>query len=207
MDRLEAESRIREVQRIMERTTLYTLLPGPPAIVGGVLALIGCVVSYLFVNSLDFAEAVRLPLETQLNLFLMWAVIGAAAVATEILWTRAASRKLGITPLTRPARFAAYSLSPSVFVACVLTLVFVTDDRIGYIAPVWMMCYGTGVYAAGLFSVRLPRMLGLLFIVTGAVGLLALREYGIALTALSFGLYHIAFGVALMRRSRRTVEA
>ena len=31
------------------------------------------------------------------------------------------------------------------------------------IAPVWMMCYGTGVYAAGLFSVRLPRLLGLAF--------------------------------------------
>ena len=28
-----------------------------------------------------------------------------------------------------------------------------------YIAPIWMMCYGTGVYAAGLFSVRLPRLL------------------------------------------------
>ena len=73
--------------------------------------------------------------------------------------------------MARPARFAAFSLSPSVIVAMVLTLKLLLDGHIRYIAPIWMMCYGTGVYAAGLFSLRLPRLLGLAFITTGAVGL------------------------------------
>ncbi len=42
MDFDEAKARMREIQRIMETATLYTLLPGTAAIVGGVLVLLGC---------------------------------------------------------------------------------------------------------------------------------------------------------------------
>ena len=58
----DAQARIQEVQRIMERTTLYTLLPGTPAVIGGALALVGCAVSYAILKSADFAEAADLPL-------------------------------------------------------------------------------------------------------------------------------------------------
>jgi hypothetical protein len=91
-----------------------------------------------------------------------------------------------------------------VIVAVVITAKLLIDHRIEYVAPVWMMCYGTGLYAAGLFSVRLPRALGLAFIATGALALLALPEFGILLTGISFGLYHVAFGVAVLRRSSGT---
>ena len=37
MNHEEAQVRMNEVQRIMERTTLYTLLPGASAIIGGIL--------------------------------------------------------------------------------------------------------------------------------------------------------------------------
>jgi hypothetical protein len=110
--------------------------------------------------------------------------------------------------MARPARFAALSLSPSLLIAAVYTLKVLTDPepQVGSVAPMWMMCYGTGVYAAGLFSVRLPRMLGLAFIVTGAAGLLWFSPYGLALAALSFGLLHVLFGIAVAARTRRNGE-
>ena len=37
----EARERMREIQRIMETATLFTLLPGTAAIVGGLLVLAG----------------------------------------------------------------------------------------------------------------------------------------------------------------------
>ena len=92
-------------------------------------------------------------------------------------------------------------------VAVVLTAKFLVDCQMQYITPVWMMCYGTGVYAAGLFSVRLPRLLGLAFIGLGAVGLLHFQEYGVVLGAASFGLLHVAFGLVVLARSRRGGEA
>jgi len=65
---------------------------------------------------------------------------------------------------------------------------------------VWMMCYGTGVYCAGLFSVRAPRVLGAAFVLTGAIALLGLPDFDILLTALSFGVYHIVFGLVIVRK-------
>jgi len=201
MNRDEAEKRVREVHRIMERTTLYTLLPGVPAIVGGVLALAGCVVSVVMMHSLDFGEALGLSMGGQVGLCVMWAAIGIVAVAQEVWWTARAARRLGVSPTARPARFAAFSLSPSVIVAVVLTWQLASDGYLGYVVPVWMMCYGTGVYAAGLFSVRLPRVLGLAFIIAGAAGLLFFADYGVLLAGLSFGVLHIVFGLVIHLRS------
>jgi hypothetical protein len=187
----------------MERTTLHTLLPGTPAVVGGLLALTGCAVSWFLIRSLDFKDLLNLSPNGQIGFCAMWVLIGIVAVAQEILWTRHAAKKQGVSPMARPARFAALSLSPSLIVAVVLSLKFLLEHEPRYIVPAWIMCYGTGLYAAGLFSVRLPRLLGLAFIVTGAVGLLWFAEYGVVLAALSFGFLHLAFGTAILLKTRR----
>jgi len=206
MNRDEAQARVREVQRIMERTTLYTLLPGTPALVGGALALIGCAVTFLFTRSLDFQDVLFQTMPVQIGLAVMWVVIAVAAISQEIVWTRRAARKQEISPMARPALFAVISLSPGVIVAMVLTLKFVWELRLEYIVPVWAMCYGTALYAAGLFSVRLPRLLGLAFIVIGALGLLVFEKYGLATAAVSFGLLHIVFGAMVLSRTQRESE-
>ena len=59
MDADEAASRMQEIQRIMERATLLTLLPGTPAVIGGLMVLAGCAVSYAMFRSLDFAAILR----------------------------------------------------------------------------------------------------------------------------------------------------
>ena len=104
-------------------------------------------------------------------------------------------------------RVAAFSLTPSVVVAMVLTFKFLIRlepqaEEIQYIVPVWMMLYGTGVYTAGLFSIRAPRILGKAFIAAGAVSISFLQPYGVITTALAFGLFHIAFGLYVMSKRR-----
>ena len=207
MKREDAQARIQEVQRIMERTTLYTRLPGASAVIGGVLALVGCGVSGLILRSPDFARAADLTRVGQIGLWAMWALIGIAAVAQEVVLTTRAAKSQGQPPMDRPARLTTYSLTPSVLVALVLTIEFLLEGHLQYLAPVWMMCYGTGIYAAGLFSIRLPRLLGLAFIGMGAVGLLCFPGYGVALVACSFGLLHIVFGLLVIQRSRQGTEA
>ena len=72
MDTDEAQARMQEIQRIMERATLFTLLPGTPAIVGGLLVLAGCAVSYAMFRSLDFAEMLHLSVGRQVAFCVMW---------------------------------------------------------------------------------------------------------------------------------------
>ena len=61
----EAQARMQEIQRIMERATLFTLLPGTAAVVGGLLVLAGCAVSYAMFRSLDFAAILHLSFASQ----------------------------------------------------------------------------------------------------------------------------------------------
>jgi hypothetical protein len=208
MDRDEAQVRMREIQRIMERATLCTLLPGTAAVVGGLLVLAGCGASYGMFRSLDFADMLTLPLGGQAAFCLMWFAIGALGVVIEVVLTARAAKRQDISPTVRSARVAALSMTPSVVVAMVLTLKFLIPieprpEEIQYIAPVWMMLYGTGVYTAGLFSIRPPRVLGLAFIAMGVPALLFFQEYGVVAAALSFGLLHIVFGLYILRRQRR----
>lgn len=208
MDRDEARARMEEIQRIMERATLWTLLPGTAAVVGGLLVLVGCAASYWMFRSLDFAAIINMSLSAQVAFCVMWFAIGVAGVIVEVVLTARAAKRQGLSPKVRSARVAAFSLTPSVVVAAVLTLKFLMPaeprpEEIQYIVPVWMMLYGTGVYTAGLFSIRPPRILGLTFIAMGVVALLGFQQYGVVSAALSFGLLHIVFGIYILRKQRQ----
>jgi hypothetical protein len=211
MDHDEAQARMAEIQRIMERATLFTLLPGTAAVVGGLMVLGGCAVSCAMFHSLDFADLLGVPIGKQGVFCVMWFVIGIAGIVLEVLLTTRAAAKQQLVPRDRPLRVAAFSLTPSVIVAMVLTLKFLsripqpTADEIRYIVPVWMMLYGTGVYTAGLFSIQPPRLLGLTFIAMGILSLMWFPQYGVVAAALSFGLLHIVFGTYILHKQRQTV--
>ena len=227
MDANEAQSRMQEIQRIMERATLFTLLPGAPAVIGGLMVLAGCGVSYAMFRSLDFADILHLSVNGQIAFCVMWFLIGLIGVLLEVVLTTRAAARQQLVPADRPMRVAAFSLTPSVVVAMVLTVKFLlpvdpmVGDAIGrfhfnigrepkaeeiqYIVPVWMMLYGTGVYTAGLFSIRPPRILGLVFLGMGVVALLCFPQYGLVFAALSFGLLHVLFGFYVLHKQRQAV--
>ena len=209
-----ALDRLAEIQRIAETTTLYTMLPGPAAIIGGALVFMGCAVSFLMIQSVDFAQLMDYSTGYRVLFLGMWTTIGAIAVGQEMIFANRDARRKGIALYGRPGKLSALSLTPNIFIAIVLTIqLFIDADSetagrfVRYITPIWMMCYGTGVYAAGLFSVRLPRLLGLGFIVMGAAGLLFFARYGLILVALSFGLLHIIFGMAIIGRTKQNQES
>jgi membrane-associated HD superfamily phosphohydrolase len=209
MDVDEAQARMQEIQRIMERATLFTLLPGMAAVIGGVLVLAGCAVSYAMFRSLDFAGILHLSFASQAAFCAMWFVIGVIGVLLEVILTTRAAARQQLVPANRPMRVAAFSLTPSVVVAMVLTFKFLIRvepraEEIQYIVPVWMMLYGTGVYTAGLFSIRPPRILGLAFLASGIVALLCFPGYGVVSAALSFGLLHVVFGLYILQKQRQT---
>jgi hypothetical protein len=215
MNQDEAQARMQEIQRIMERATLWTILPGISAVIGGLMVLGGCVVSlFMFraINSptfsqIDFASLLDLSLNAQIAFCVLWFLIGTGGFILEIHFAQLQAQKQGISTKERSARLVFLSLTPSVVVAAVLTLKFLVAlelraQEIQYIVPVWMMLYGTGVYTAGLFSVRAPRILGIVFIGAGVLSLLFLQQYGIITAALSFGVFHIVFGLYVMGKQK-----
>lgn len=203
---------MREIQRIMERATLWTILPGWSAVIGGLLVWVGCIVSYSMIRSLDFAEILSMSLGRQTTFCVMWFAIGVGAIVIDVVITARAAKAKGLSATIRSARVSAFSLTPPVVAAMALTFKFLVQvepraEEIQYIVPIWMMLYGAGVYTAGLFSVRAPRILGIIFLVAGVIALLAFPEYGLVTAALSFGLLHLLFGsYILCQRRKEEVE-
>ena len=92
MDVDEVQARMQEIQRIMECATLFTLLPGTPAVVGGLLVLAGCAVSYAMFRSLDFADILHLSFGGQVAFCVMWFAIGVIGVLLEVILTTVRGR-------------------------------------------------------------------------------------------------------------------
>jgi len=215
MDHDEAQERMLEIQRIMERATLWTILPGMAAVIGGAIVVLGCIVSFLVFRSvensafspIDFAAMLELSISAQYAFCAMWFLIGVGGILVEVHLAQKHAKRQGISPTGRSAKLAFFSLTPSVVVAMVMTVKFLMPAEplareVQYIVPVWMMLYGTGIYTAGLFSIRAPRILGLAFIAAGILSLLFLQQYGVITAAVSFGLFHIVFGLYVIRKQR-----
>ena len=177
MDVDEAQARMQEIQRIMERATLFTLLPGTPAVVGGLMVLAGCAVSYAMFRSLDFADILYLSVPGQCVFCVMWFLIGVIGVVAggdrddprggkaATCARRPPDARRGL--LADAERDRGHGADGQVsapdqrgsfhMIAPDFNSADAEAEEIQYIVPVWMMLYGTGVYTAGLFSIRPPR--------------------------------------------------
>ena len=125
MDHDEAQARMQEIQRIMERATLWTILPGTSAIVGGAMVLAGCLASYLMFRSIhnptfaliDFASLLELSLNAQIAFCVMWFLIGVGAIGAEIHFAQVQAKKQGIAPRGRSAKLAFFFIKCNIMAA------------------------------------------------------------------------------------------
>lgn len=106
----------------------------------------------------------------------------------------------GLPLLYGPGRKVALSLAPPLVAGAMLTAVLFDAGLLWPLAGMWLLLYGTGVVAAGAFSVRIVPVMGLSFMMLGMFTLLAPATWGNALMALGFGGLHIFFGVMIAWR-------
>jgi len=181
-----ARDNLRFIRETMERAGSFTAVPGWGGVAIGITAL---------------GAATIASREAQPNFWLLiW--LGEATVALAIAtWTTVSKAREAQTSLfTGPARRFVYSLAPPLFVGALLTVLLLRIGSTGAIPGVWLLLYGTGVVTAGAFSIRIVPLMGLCFIVLGAVALFCPWSWGNAFLAVGFGGFHILFGALIARR-------
>ncbi len=108
----------------------------------------------------------------------VWLVAAAVALAIGVtsMWRKAA--RLG-APLAGAVgrRFAISFAAPLVAGAALTWGVWMHDDW-ALMPPVWLLLYGTGVLAGGVFSVAAVRLLGLAFMALGVAALVTPPAWG-----------------------------
>src|SRR5690606_24239266 len=106
----------------------------------------------------------------------------------------------GLPLLSGPGRKVALSVAPPLVAGAMLTAVLFDAGLLWPLSGMWMLLYGTGVVAAGAYSVRIVPVMGLSFMVLGTFALIAPAAWASALMGLGFGGFHIFFGVLIAWR-------
>jgi len=181
-----AADNLRFIRETMERAASFTAVPGWGGVVMGITAVGAAVV----------AGAQATPhawLLTWMGEALLAFVIASCAV----VWK---ARAAGIPLLTDPGRKFALSFAPPILVGVLLTLVLYQAGLLHAIPGMWLLLYGTGVVAAGAFSIRVVPLMGLCFMVLGAVALFTPESWNNWLMGAGFGGLHVVFGFVIARR-------
>jgi hypothetical protein len=181
-----ARDNIRFIRETMERAASFTAVPGWGGIAMGITA-----VGATAIASLQKSPTVWL---------ITWGCEALVAVAIAVWTTCSKARDAGTAILSGPGRRFVYSFAPPIFVGVLLTLVLVRAGLIGSIAGVWLLLYGTAVVTGGVLSIRIVPLMGLCFMVLGAVALFSPSSWSDAFLAAGFGGLHIIFGAVIARK-------
>lgn len=170
----------------MERSASFTAVPGWGQVILGLTALAA---SWL---------AAREPTPSGwLKVWLVEAFL--AAVIAYISIRRKADRR-GLPVFTGPGRKVALGLFPPLIAGALLTFLLQRAGLHSALAPAWLLLYGAGIITGGAYSVPIVPVMGLCFMATGALAVVAPATWGNGLLALGFGGLHIIFGILIARR-------
>jgi hypothetical protein len=176
---------LRFIRQTMARATAFTAVSGWGQVAVGATAL-GC--AWMAAQQMS-----------DRGWLLCWLVEAAVAISVSLCAMSLKARAARLPLLSGPGRKVALGFSPALWSGAVLTGVLYRDGHLAQIPGTWLVLYGAGVVAGGLFSVPIVPVMGTLFMALGTVGLLVSLPPNLLL-AIGFGVVHIAFGLFIAWR-------
>ena len=173
------------IRETMERATSFTAVPGWGGFAIGLSALAAAAIAW------------RQSREIWL---LTWLIEGLFAIGIGALAMKRKADSAQVPLLSAPARRFVLSFAPPFLVGALLTFILYRAGLFAAIPGTWLLLYGTGVVTGGAFSVRVVPVMGLCFMLIGAIALFCPLEWGTALLAVGFGGLHMIFGWIIARR-------
>lgn len=181
-----AASDLAYIRRTMDRSARFTAVSGW----GGVA------ISAVAVSAAPVAHAQAGPgawLATWLAGAALAFVVGAGSIAVK-------ARRAG-QPLARGAgRRFVLGLGPPVLAGGVLTFALHAGGATDLLPATWLLVYGGGLAAAGLWAVPAVPVMGAAFLAAGVGAVAAGPAWGDHFMALGFGGIHLAGGLFVVRR-------
>jgi hypothetical protein len=176
---------LRLIRETMERAGAFTAIPGRATALIGVSAL---------------GAAALAAAQPGFTRWLgVWLAEAALALGLGVWALRRKAASAGVPLSSGPGRRFALAFAPPLFAGGLLTWALAAGGLHAAIPGTWLLLYGTGVVAAGAFSVRIVPLLGVACIALGAAGLLGPAGWGNALLAAGFGALHLGFGLLVAR--------
>jgi hypothetical protein len=177
---------LRFIRETMERASSFTAVPGWGGVAMGMSALAAA----------GLSTRARTP-EEWLGIWLAEAFL---ALGIGVWAIAAKARRANIPLFAGPARRFLLTLSPPLAAGALVTLALQRAGETPVLPGIWLLLYGTAVVTGGAFSVRIVPVLGVGFMLLGAICLFCPPSWGTAFLAAGFGGLHIVFGVLIAKR-------
>ncbi|HEY7193479.1 MAG TPA: hypothetical protein VH439_07030 [Gemmatimonadales bacterium] len=181
------------IRSTMERAASFTSVPGWGMVVLGVTALAASAYAGSLPAAPVYGEAHARWLWVWMFEALLAAGLGVAALLFKAM-------RAGDAIINGPGRRFGLGVLPPFIVGAVLTYVLWHAKQLQLLPGVWLLCYGTGVVTGGAFSMRVVPVMGICFMILGALALLTPPAWQAWLLAAGFGVLHIVFGLIIARR-------
>ena len=176
---------LRYIRSTIEAADTFTTVPGRGCIAMGVTALV----------------AVGVESIPQLTPYWLGIWVGAAIVAcaTALWFMEQKARAQGLSLRRAVARRFFMTLAPAFIAGAILTAALASYVDRELMTGMWLLLYGTGLAACGLFAIRAVSTAGLAFMALGTATLWLPPGSSHIVLALGFGGIHLALGTTIVR--------
>jgi hypothetical protein len=182
---------LRFIRDTMERSASFTAIPGWGQVILGATALAAAWLAE------RYSAARPANPDAWLKVWLAEAFLAAIIAFLSMRWK---ANRRGLPLFTGPGRKVALGLFPPLIAGALLTFSLQRAGLESTLAPAWLLLYGAGIITGGAYSVSIVPVMGLCFMATGALAVVAPAAWANWLLAAGFGGLHILFGFLIARR-------
>ena len=177
---------LRFIRDTMERSASFTAVPGLGQVILGLTALAA---AWLAARQSTSSEWLK-----------VWLAEGVLAAIIAFISIRWKANRRGLPIFTGPGRRVALGLFPPLIAGALLTFLLQRAGLQSALAPAWLLLYGAGIITGGAYSVSIVPVMGLCFMATGTLAVIAPAAWANWFLAVGFGGLHIIFGLLIARR-------
>lgn len=195
---------IKDIRKIMERSSRFISLSGWSGIAAGICALAGSWVAIKkiedYVNGTGFSSGCSECLRNEL--IVIAAIVFIAALASAVTFTYIRSNKDGVPIWGKAARRLLWNTLMPMIVGGILIWKMTGLGYYELVAPSTLIFYGLALVNGSKFTMGEVRYLGYAQIITGILSLLIISR-GLYAWAFGFGILHIIYGIAMWWKYER----
>lgn len=185
---------LKDIKRMMERSSRFISLSGLSGISAGVCALAGAYMAVGWFSAYSRGGMDAHALKTRL-LFLAMGIL-AAALLTSSFFTWRKARKLGLPIWDRTARKVLINMAIPLVAGGFFVLGLYSRSDWELIAPSCLVFYGLALVNTSKYTLNDIRTLGILEILLGCINLY-IASWNLLCWALGFGVLHIIYGLIM----------
>lgn len=182
-------SQLAFIRNTMESASVFTSVPGKGQILIGMTAMVATYIAAL----------IPYPQSSQ-RWLLVWMCEAILALSIGAFTMQKKAQRAGQSLFTGVGKKVLMNLTPALFVGAMLTVLLHHLDMNSPIPAMWLMLYGIAVISGGAFSVGIVPVMGICFVVLGALTAWMPVAWTDWSMALGFGGLHIIFGSIIAKR-------